>query len=112
MGRPSGASRELGRVSPVEGTFTAPGTSASVELHGDFNVTLGGVFGARVRLERTFDGGATWHRVLAPARTTAGDHHHWSSPISVVLNEPEQGVEYRLVCASYANGPVIYRLSQ
>lgn len=107
MGKPSTTSLEMG--SPVlTGTFTGTGQSSSVSFYGRFNVSLYGTFVAAVQLERSFDGGSNW---LVASEDAAGTAASWTSAITVVANESEAGVLYRLNCTAYTSGTVTYRLS-
>ncbi|WP_448192719.1 hypothetical protein [Azospirillum sp. sgz301742] len=104
MGKPSPTSVERGEA-VLAGTFTGTGPTPWLQLHGNFNITIGGPFiNTRFELERSFDGGAT-----AVQRVTDIVMDH---PCSFVINEPEAGVLYRLNCAQYGGTPVLYRLSQ
>lgn len=96
-------------VGLVAGAFTGTGQSGSVELYGGFNLTLSGPFVATVKLERSFDNGSTW---LVCSRDTAGNEASYTAPVSLVANEPEAGVIYRLNCTVYTSGTVTYRLSR
>ena len=98
----------------VSGEFEATGQSGdnaagdAPEFQGEFNLTISGTFVATVRLERSFDGGSTWH----PCTRSDGGARQWTAPISIVVREPEDGVEYRLNCTAFTSGTVDYRLSQ
>ena len=96
---------------PVANTFTATGQSSSFEpLAGrPFNVSAWGTFVGTVKLERSFDAGVTW---LDCSRDSAGTTASFTAPFSVVVEEPEAGVLYRLNCAAYTSGTVSYRISQ
>lgn len=91
----------------VAGSFTAVGQSGKARFVGLFNVTLSGTFSASVRLERSFDG-TTWH----PCTNDSGAIVVWGSAMSIVCDEPERGVRYRLNCTSYTSGTLTYRISQ
>jgi hypothetical protein len=95
----------------LAGTFGATGQSASIALKGAFNLLLAGTFVATVALERSFDGGSTWHNV---ARNDLSPNA-FSAPISMTVPGDESGepdVLYRLNCTAYTSGTVTYRLSQ
>lgn len=103
----------------IAGAFVGTGTSVAAPLYGTFNVILYGPSGPNgnwqgsVQIERSFDGGVTWviagiggagqQAVYASAGT--------GSDVSIVGNEPERGVGYRLHCTSFTSGPINYRLS-
>jgi hypothetical protein len=92
----------------LAGTFTATGQSAAVNLGRYFNLSLWGTFSAVVSLERSFDGGTTW---LNCTRAD-GTANSFSAAASLVCEEPEAGVLYRLNCTTYTSGTVSWRLSQ
>lgn len=94
----------------VSGTFgVVSAVSPSVKLGGKFNLTLSGTFSATVVLKRSFDDGTSWFPV---ATDSIGTATAYTAPCSVVGEEPEEGVSYRLECTVYASGTVTYRLSQ
>ena len=74
-----------------------------------FNLSLWGTFSGTVQVERSFDRGASW---LACSRDGAGTPASYSAPVSLVMEEPEAGVLYRLNCTALSSGTVNYRLSQ
>lgn len=101
----------------VAGQFTGTGQSASILIWGQFNVVVYGASGpngnwnATVRLERSFDGGATW---IVAGVGGGGQQASWNTPnqdVSVVVSEPEMGMLYRLNCPVYASGTIKYRMS-
>ena len=92
-----------------EGLFTAPASSEPVLLVGPFNLSLAGSFTASVRLERSFDGGGSWHPL---SRDAGGAEAAWQAPVSLSGEEPERGILYRVTCTSHESGSVSYRISQ
>jgi len=101
----------------VSGTFTATGQSASILAWGQVNIVVYGSGGpngnwnATVRAERSFDGGTTW---IVVGVGGSGVQASWNTPnqdVSVVYDEPEKGVLYRLNCVTYASGTINYRMS-
>jgi hypothetical protein len=104
-------------INAVNGSFTAVGASAafrpegtmSVNAAAPFNISIWGTFVGTVRLERSFDGGATW---LPKTAGGSGSIYTYTSPVSEVDEEPEAAVAYRLNCTSYTSGTINYRLSQ
>lgn len=91
----------------LSGSFTAAGQGAAVDFRGRFNITLWGSFVATVELQRSFDG-STWH----PCTFSDGVVNAWTAPMSIVAEEPEAGVRYRLACTSHTSGTISYRVSQ
>lgn len=96
-------------VARSEGVFTGTGVSRPAALLGAFNLTLSGSFEAELRLERSFDAGATWHPL---SRDLTGEPAIFRRPASLVGEEWERGVLYRLNCIGHSAGAVVYRLSQ
>jgi hypothetical protein len=92
----------------VTASFTATGPSAGGNFYGAFNVALWGTFVGTVQLQRSFDGGTTW---LPASFDGQGDIASYTQPISVVANEPEHGVLYRLNCTAFTSGTINYRIS-
>lgn len=101
----------------VLGSFTGTGQSLPFVAWGQVNVVIYGSTGpngswnATVRLERSFDGGTTW---IVAGVGGSGAQAVWNTPnqdVSVVYDEPELGVMYRLNCTVYASGTVNYRMS-
>ena len=97
-------------VTPVTGTFTATGQSASFDpLAGrKFNITLWGTFSATVQLERSFDGGTTWQYLTSGGTQT----YKWTAIASEQNQEDEYIAIYRLNCTAFTSGTVNYRISQ
>lgn len=101
----------------VSGSFTATGQSGSFMAWGKFNVVFGGASGpngswnATVRIERSFDGGTTWYIVGVGGSGTQAIYSTANQDVSVVVDEPELGVLYRLNCSAYASGTINYRVS-
>lgn len=94
------------------GTF-APASATGIEVHGDFNVTLGGTAPVgTVKLEKSFDGGSNWFDV---SRNNAGDAASYalsSTEMAFQLYEPEMGVIYRFNCTAFTSGTIVGRISQ
>jgi hypothetical protein len=74
-----------------------------VALRGRFNVTVSGTFVATVTLQRSYDGGATWH-----------DRKVYTSAADEVLEETEYGVLYRIgiKTGEFTSGSVDVRIGQ
>jgi hypothetical protein len=101
----------------VTGAFTANGDSAIFlprqrlglpSLQGRYNFSLWGAFVASVTLQRSFDQGVNW---IAVSEDAAGTPATYTGPITVVVNEPEFGVQHRAHCV-WTSGTVNYRISQ
>ena len=93
----------------VAGSFASTGPSAAVAVAGRFNINLAGFGSATVKIERSFDNGSTWH---VASRDSAGSEAAYTANASLVADEPETGVLYRLNCTSFSSGPIAYRISQ
>lgn len=107
MGAPVSGQPDL--AAPVlTGSFTGTAQSSSKAIQGAFNVSLWGTFVGTVELDRSFDAGSNW---LPASLDGTGTTASWTSAISVVANEPEAGVLYRLNCTAYTSGTINYRLS-
>jgi hypothetical protein len=99
--------------------FTATGVSPAYSYLGAFNVLIygnggpNGNWSGTVQLERCFDGGTTWvvcgiGGAGQPAiYTSAGT----GSDVSVMVDEFESGVYYRLHCTAYVSGTINFRMS-
>ncbi|CAH2606421.1 conserved protein of unknown function (plasmid) [Rhodovastum atsumiense] len=99
-----------GAANKITGTFTAAGAAdKSVACSGRFNVSIWGTFVATVVIERSFDGGSTFLPLSTDAYGTAVA---LTVPCSLVIDEPEAGVIYRLRCTSWTSGSVNWRISQ
>lgn len=95
-------------VTPVTGSFTGTGQSATFTpgYGRGFNVSLWGTFSGIVQLERNLDG-INWLPITASGYSYAA----YSAPCSEIFEEDENGVLYRLNCASYTSGTINYRMS-
>lgn len=99
----------------ITGQFTAAGQESGPAvdgsepvLTGPFNVSIWGAFTGSIALLRSFDGGATKLPCAAGDLTDA----RFSRPISVTVDEPEEGVTYYLSCTNLGSGQPFYRISQ
>lgn len=92
---------------PVSGSFTAVGASPQFKAGGFINFTVSGTFVGSCQIERSFDGGATWFPLTAffGAAITP-----FTAPGSFFVQEPENGVNYRLNCTAYTSGTINYRI--
>ena len=88
----------------LEGTFSANGSTAWFTAPADklFNISFSNPAGATVKLQRSFDEGATVYDV-----TDA----EWTTAFSGSWFEPETGVWQRLTVANYASTAIDYRVS-
>ena len=89
------------------GSFTSSTTSTAIQIFGPMNLTFWGTFSASTQVQRSFDGGTTWINV---SEDIAGTPAAYTTAVSLVFNEPEPGVLYRLNC-TYTSGTVNYRIS-
>ncbi len=98
------------QIAAVSGTFGATGQSAAFRpIPGPmFNVTISGTFSATVQLERSFNGGSTWHPLTAGGVSI----YSWTAPASEQFEDDESDVMYRLNCTAYTSGTATYRISQ
>lgn len=85
-------------VMNLAGTFEATGQSSVITPNADFNISLSGFGTATIALERSDDGGSTWHTV----ETFTGDFEG-------VVAEIANGVQYRLNCTAHTDD-ITYRL--
>lgn len=101
----------------VIGSFTGTGKSTSFLVYGPFNVLIygssgpNGTWAGSVQIERSFDGGTTWIVAGVGGDGAQAVYNTSSQDVSVVGDEPERGVLYRLDCTSFSSGPINYRMS-
>lgn len=99
------------------GQITGTGPTAPVMMYGSFNVVFGGTGGPNgswsgtVRLERSFDGGATWFVAGVGGQGAQAIYNTPNQDVSLVVGEFEKGVLYRLNATAWSSGTVIYRFS-
>lgn len=87
---------------------SAPGASPAARLESPFNLTLWGTFtGLAATLQRSFDGGTTWHDCTQGAAPVP-----LSGPVSEICDEIEPGTLYRLNVTAIGSGTVNARLSR
>lgn len=96
-------------IALLSGSFGGTGQSTSIELKGQFNLTISGTFTATVALQRSFDAGSSWHTL---SRDSAGNAASYTAPCSMIAEEIEDGVLYRLNCTAYTSGTAAYRISR
>lgn len=93
------------------GTFS-PSSATFIKFRGTANLTLGGTSPVgTVKLEKSYDT-TTWFDVSVdslgtPASWTLGA----STEISVLVDEPEADVAYRVNCTAYTSGTITARLA-
>jgi hypothetical protein len=92
----------------TEGAFTAVASGASALVYRSFNLSIWGIFVGTVALERSFDGGTTWLNCTK----SDGTANSFTAPVSMVCEEPEPSVLYRLNCSAFTSGTVNGHLSQ
>ena len=94
----------------VSGTFTGTGVSAAIPVCGFASLLIEGLI-ATIDVERSTDGGATYHVVSLDA---AGTPATFTTASDVAFNgriyESESQVLYRLNCTAYTSD-VNYRLA-
>lgn len=98
-------------TSRVEGTFTAQDQASPwVEMGGPFLFAAGPTGAGSVRLEVSFDGGAT----ALVAGLPSGAPNLWIVPaLQHVPNvTAETGLLFRLYCVSYGGTAIPYRMSR
>lgn len=80
--------------------FTATGSSISPkELTGEYSISVSGISGSVVALQRSFDGGATWLTVATYAENT-----------EEIIECRGVGILYRFECQTYGSGTVLARI--
>jgi len=87
----------------VNGSFAGAGVSGPVKTTGQgqsLNLSLSGFGTATVRLERSFDDGASWKVVES-----------YTADAEKAALEPEAGVSYRLNASAHTSGTIAYRLA-
>jgi len=75
----------------------------AVEMVGYFNLSISGTWAGTVTVQRSFDGGSTWH-----------DVDTWTENAQEYGLEPEGGIQYRVGIKTdeYTSGTCVVRLSQ
>ena len=101
--------------------FTGTAETGWVEIFGPFNLVIyaapdsddddaNTAWVGTVRLERSFDGGAT---PIVCGVGGGGQQASWSTgtDLSFIIGECEKGVLYRLVCTAWTSGTIRWRFS-
>lgn len=97
------------KLALLSGSFSGTGQSSSVLIKGRANLTMGG--SATVKVEKSYDSGTTWFDVSADSLGTLASYVMSAAEVSVVIDEPEDGILYRLNCTAYTSATT-YRISQ
>jgi hypothetical protein len=100
-------------------TFTATGTGtfspsavSFIKFKGTANLTLGGTSPiGTVKLEKSYDTSNWFDVSLDSLGTLAAWTLGTSTEISVLIDEPEFDVAYRLNCTAYTSGTITGRIS-
>lgn len=92
----------------ILGNFVTTGNSTGQTVYGPFNMFLWGTFSGTVLLQRSFDSGGTW---ITCSTDSSGTLASYAAAVSLVINEPEAGMQYRLNCSAYTSGTINYRIS-
>jgi hypothetical protein len=95
-----------GRV--TESEIEAVGPGPAVAVSGRVNFVLSGVFAGAFRLAASWDSGASW----IPVTTAEGAVRTLQGPERLVIDEPEDGVLYRVECLSLTSGAATWRFSR
>lgn len=91
-------------------TFSGTGGGDAVRLRGHGNARLSGTFVGTLRLEKSFDNGATWHPV---AKNEHGDLASYTSETGVLeIFEPRNDVLWRWNCTAYTSGSPVGLINQ
>lgn len=83
----------------IDGTFTGTGESAPLTINGLATLSLSGFGSATVKLQRSFDVGATWKDVESFTENTEA-------------NVRGTGERFRLNCSVFSSGPIAYYLGK
>lgn len=92
--------------------FTGTGAGASFIVRGGFNINLLGAGVGTCKLQKSYDN-ANWADV---SKNVDGDVLEFvkltGTTISLLCEEPEEGVRYRWNCTAYTSGTISARISQ
>jgi hypothetical protein len=99
FGTQTALAQNLGSVAATSG-FRVP--------RGKFNASVQGFGTATVKLERSFDEGATWQVV---SKDSSGADASFTANCSLVVEEVEKGVMYRWNCTAWTSGTLACRLA-
>lgn len=87
----------------LEVTISGTGETDSVQVTGDFNVSLNDFGVATVYLERSFDGGSTWFR---------GEGQKFEEDYDGVAKNGESDCLARFNCTAYTSGTLRGRIGE
>lgn len=107
MGLNTAGGKELA-ASVLSGSLSSVINGSAIMMIGTFNAVISGTFVGTAQLQRSFDGGATY---VPCDIDSAGTVASYTSPVSVVVQEPEPGVFYRWACTAYTSGTINTRIS-
>lgn len=93
----------------LTGSFAGAGHSNNIPIYGQFNFTLSGDFSANIAIQRKFSDSNDWHTISKDAQ---GNSAIFMTPVSLIINEVERAVAYRVNCLSFTSGPVEFRISK
>ena len=79
----------------ISESFSSVTTGTAKQLRGTYALSVSGFGDASVNLERSLDGGSTWHAIKT---YTAGAEE--------VLEAPNSGIQYRFNCIVYTSGTI------
>lgn len=92
------------------GTFS-PAAATFIKFKGTANLTLGGTSPVgTVKLEKSYDL-TNWFDVSVDALGTPASWVLNSTEVSVLVDEPEDDVAYRVNCTAYTSGTITARLA-
>ena len=94
------------------GTFS-PAAATFYKFRGTANLTIGGGGAGTIKLEKSYDDGATYFDVSLDSLGTVAS---WviaaAGEMSVLIEEPELQTAYRCNCTAYTSGTLTARLAQ
>jgi hypothetical protein len=88
--------------------LTSAAAASGIEMRGKFNVGLTGTWVGTVKLQRSYDG-TNWETLSKDAN---GSEASYTANCSMVVEEPEAGVQYRWNCTAFTSGTIATRISQ